>query len=198
MKLKIDRSWGIEEVESNNIFGYQFFPHQAKGEGFFIAAMRKNEEQEEIRIHTKNTFDHPSNKTKERLSDWVINSDDIEFVLHDELILGLPKKHLYEIVFLGKALKVIQKGTAIAVAKHDKLIPEHAFALSSKIATQNFSTIELTYDQAIAFLRKNVLNLPSQEKGFALMRYENTPIGWANLLGNRLNNLYPSASRIRS
>jgi len=42
------------------------------------------------------------------------------------------------------------------------------------------------------------LNLISEKTGFTLMSFQNTPIGWANLLGNRVNNLYPSAWRIRN
>lgn len=43
LKLTTDTSWGIEEVSENKIFAYRFFPHQAKGEGFFISVMRKTE-----------------------------------------------------------------------------------------------------------------------------------------------------------
>ena len=122
----------------------------------------------------------------------------IEFALHDELILALPKKYLFDITLLNKALRIIQKGTAIATAKHDKLIPEHAFALSNEINIENFPSIELTHEQAITYLRKDVLNLSDNKTGFTLMKYQGTPIGWANQLGNRMNNLYPSNWRILS
>ena len=198
LKLKVESTWGIEEVEKNNVFGYRFYPHKTKGEGFFISAVRKTGEQHEISIHKKKTFDHPPTKIKERLSAWLKGPEELEFVKHEELILVLPRNYLFEIEFLSKFLKVIQKGTAIATAKHDKLIPEHAVALSTQINQSNFPAVEMNYDQAIAFLRKDVLNLSAETKGFALMNYEGTPLGWSNLLGNRMNNLYPSAWRIRN
>jgi len=198
IKLKVESGWGIEEVNNKTIFGYRFFPHQVKGEGFFISVVRKKEEQHEISIHRKKTFDHPPTKIKERLYAWFESSDEIEFIKHEELILALPKNYIFEIEFLSKFLKVIQKGTAIATAKHDKLIPEHAFALSTKINHENFNSIELSLDDAISYLRKDVLNLSSEKTGFTLMNFQNVPIGWANLLGNRMNNLYPSAWRIRN
>lgn len=198
IQLKIESNWGMEEVHSKNVFGYRFYPHKTKGEGFFISAIRKTDEQHETSIHRKKTFDHPPTKIKERLSMWFKNSEQAEFIKHDELILALPKSYLFEIEFLSKFLKVIQKGTAIATAKHDKLIPEHAFALSTKINRENFNSIELTLDEAIAYLRKDVLNLTSEKTGFTLINFQNVPIGWANLLGNRMNNLYPSAWRIRN
>jgi len=198
VKLKVESSWGVDEVRTKNVFGYRFYPHKTRGEGFFISVVRKTEEQHEISIHKKKTFDHPTTKIKERLSEWVKVSEGIDFIKHEELILGLPKNYIFEIEFLSKFLKVIQKGTAIATAKHDKLIPEHAFALSTKINRENFNSIELSLDDAIAYLRKDVLNLTGEKTGFTLMNFQNVPIGWANLLGNRMNNLYPSAWRIRS
>jgi len=197
LKLKVESSWGVEEIINDNVFGYRFFPHKTNGEGFFISAIRKKEEQEEITAHTKKIFDHPPKKIIERLSEWFTNPEAIEFALHDELILALPKDYLFDITLLNKALRVIQKGTAIATAKHDKLIPEHAFALSHHIKKENFYSVELSQEQAIAYLRKEVLNVEG-ERGFALINFEGTPIGWANLLGNRMNNLYPSNWRIRS
>jgi NOL1/NOP2/fmu family ribosome biogenesis protein len=94
--------------------------------------------------------------------------------------------------------KSIQKGAAIATAKHDKLIPEHTFALSNEINDENFPSIELTHEQAIANLRKAVLNVSADKTGFTLLKYKCTPIGWVNQLGNPCNNLYPSNWRIRS
>src|SRR6478736_951738 len=169
LKLKVESEWNIEEVRKNSTTGYRFYPHKTKGEGFFISVIRKKDEQHETSIHRKKTFDHPPTKIKERLSDWVKSSEEVEFIKHDELILALPRTYLFEIEFLSKFLKVIQKGTAIATAKHDKLIPEHAFALSTKINPENFNSIELTLEEAIAYLRKDALNLPSEKKGFGLM-----------------------------
>jgi len=198
LKLKVESNWGVEEMQAKNVFGYRFYPHKTKGEGFFISVVRKTEEQQETSIHRKKTFDHPPTKIKERLSSWFKNSEDVEFVKHEELILALPRNYIFEIEFLSKFLKVIQKGTAIAIAKHDKLIPEHAFALSTRINHENFNSAELSLEEAIAYLRKDVLNLTSEKTGFSLMNFQNVPIGWANLLGNRMNNLYPSAWRIRN
>ncbi len=198
IKLKVDSSWGAEEVNTHGIFGYRFYPHKVNGEGFFISVIRKTHEQRDISIHRKKTFDHPPTKIKDRLFDWFLQPEATEFIKHDELILALPKNYLYEIEFLSKFLKVIQKGTAIATAKHDKLIPEHAFALAVNMKASNFNATDLSFDEAIAYLRKDVLNLSSEKGGFTLMNYQSVPIGWANLLGSRMNNLYPSAWRIRN
>jgi 16S rRNA C967 or C1407 C5-methylase (RsmB/RsmF family)/NOL1/NOP2/fmu family ribosome biogenesis protein len=197
-KLSIKSDWGIEEVKKGNVFGYRFYPHRVKGEGFFISVVQKNQKQNEFRIHAKSSLYSPPKKINDRLAQWVIHPEETEFILHDNLILSLPKKYFFEIDALTKVLKVIQKGTAVATLKHDKLIPEHAFALSTTISAENFPGVQLTHEDAIAYLRKDVLNPASEEHGFNLMKHQHVPLGWGNLLGNRMNNLYPSAWRIRN
>jgi NOL1/NOP2/fmu family ribosome biogenesis protein len=59
-----------------------------------------------------------------------------------------------------------------------------------------FKSIELTLAQALAYLRKDALLVGEGERGFALVTYQGIPLGWVNLLGNRINNLYPSGWRI--
>jgi NOL1/NOP2/fmu family ribosome biogenesis protein len=85
----------------------------------------------------------------------------------------------------------------VAELKHDKLIPEHAFALSNFINTEAFQTTDLNESEAIAYLRKDVLAISEGLKGFGLVRYKNQNLGWVNHLGNRTNNLYPANWRIR-
>ncbi len=198
LKLNLPVNWGVEEVAVENVFGYHFYPHKTKGEGFFVSVLKKIEHEEEVSIKSKRSFDYPYRKITERLSLWFKNQKEIEFISHDDLVLALPKESIQEIEFLSKNLRVIQKGTAVATIKHDKFIPEHSFALSNEINVENFPSIELTHEQAIAYLRKDVLNLNSDKTGFTLMKYQNLPIGWVNHLGNRTNNLYPSNWRIRT
>lgn len=197
VKLKVESSWGIEEVDDRGVIGYQCFPHKVKGEGFFVSVLKKKEDEDEIAARSKKMFEYTSRKLTERLSSWFKNSNDIEFISREDLILALPKENVNEIEFLSKNLRVIQKGTAVATVKHDKLIPEHAFALSNEINVENFPSIELTRDQAIGYLRKDNLNLTSDNTGFTLVTFQRTPIGWINQLGNRCNNLYPMNWRIR-
>jgi 16S rRNA C967 or C1407 C5-methylase (RsmB/RsmF family)/NOL1/NOP2/fmu family ribosome biogenesis protein len=197
LKLEVEKSWGIEEINQDSFYGYQFYPHKVKGEGFFISVLRKKSPEDEIQTHSRKSFDYTSKKIIEQLSSWMKNPNDVEFVSNNDLILAIPKNYKDEIELLSKNLRVIQKGTAIGTAKHDKLIPEHDFALSNEINLENFQSIELNYDEAIAYLRRDSLNLSSHKKGFILLKYQNTPIGWVNHLGNRTNNLYPMNWRIR-
>lgn len=58
---------------------------------------------------------------------------------------------------------------------------------------------ELTYPQAIAYLRKEAVVLsPEVPKGYVTFTYQGQVLGFAKNIGNRANNLYPQEWRIRS
>ena len=57
--------------------------------------------------------------------------------------------------------------------------------------------IELTYPQAISYLRHEALHLTAP-RGIVVVTYRDLPLGLAKSVGNRLNNLYPQEWRIRT
>jgi len=94
-------------------------------------------------------------------------------------------------------MHVVSAGTFVATAKHDKLIPEHVLALSLDINRDYFNVIPVEQETALQYLRKDTLIFPQNEKGFALIEFQGTLLGWVNVLDNRVNNLYPQEWRIR-
>ncbi len=195
LKLNVNSEWGIEEIETDGIFGYRFYPHKVKGEGFFISVIRKKEETHSVSIRTKSQLPLAPKKITERLNDWLLHKH--EFILLDDLIVALPTTYFTEIDWLANHLKIVTKGTAIATVKHEKLIPEHALALSTSLNDKNFNSIELDLPLALSYLRKEAILIGEGQKGFAIVTYQGHPIGWVNLLGNRVNNLYPTNWRVR-
>jgi NOL1/NOP2/fmu family ribosome biogenesis protein len=117
--------------------------------------------------------------------------------LLNDLIVALPERYVEEINWLSHQLNVVTKGTAMATVKHEKLIPEHALALSTELNQNNFPSIELDLPTALSYLRKETINIGEGERGFTIVTYQNQPLGFVNLLGNRVNNLYPANWRIR-
>lgn len=57
--------------------------------------------------------------------------------------------------------------------------------------------LELTYDQAIAYLRREALHVAAP-RGPLVVTYRSLPLGPAKSVGSRLNNLYPPEWRIRT
>lgn len=197
IELNTDPSWGIETIKKEEAIGYRFYPHKVNGEGFFISVMKKRSPQQPIRARSKKTFTGASKKITEQLNQWILQPERFRFIQQDDLLIMIVADLLEEVEYLSHQLHIVNKGTAVAEVKHEKLIPEHALALSVYLNKENVKSIEVDRDQALAYLRKENLMLAEGERGFALLTYEGNPIGWVNLLGNRLNNLYPSSWRIR-
>jgi 16S rRNA C967 or C1407 C5-methylase (RsmB/RsmF family)/NOL1/NOP2/fmu family ribosome biogenesis protein len=195
IKITGDATWGVQKIKKGN--GFRCYPHLVKGEGFFIAAYRKLADEQTVRLKTKLVFAKPPIKASDQLNGWVQQSEMFQFVLQDDMIIMIPKRYAADIEFLSKHLRLVTKGTALALLKHEKLVPEHAAALLVGLQTGNFERLPLTKDQALTYLRKDNLALNDTRKGFALVTIGELPIGWANLLGTRINNLYPGSWRIR-
>ncbi|UXE67329.1 MAG: rRNA methyltransferase [Chryseotalea sp. WA131a] len=195
VSLKLEASWGVEEVKNGNVLGYRCYPHRVNGEGFFLAIVRKKSHEPAKSFRLKNNVTLISKKANEALHDWMMPHNHT-FVQRDEYILSVSTPYLSALNTLFHLLKPVIRGTAVATQKHDKFIPEHALALSVHVHTDRFKKIDLSLEEALAYLRKDVLSVGEGEKGFALVMYEGVPLGWVNLLGNRLNNLYPAGWRI--
>ena len=84
--------------------------------------------------------------------------------------------------------------------KGKDLIPDHALAMcSSLLCREAFATEEISYKQAITYLRKEAITLPvTAPRGYVLLTYQHIPLGFVKNIGNRANNLYPQEWRIRS
>lgn len=195
--LQLDKNWGIETIQKSGILGYRFFPHRVKGEGFFTSVVRKTSIEAEIRMKNKHSFTSPSKKTMEQIPSWLLTPEEKTFIIRNDQIQFFPRNKTSEIEFLAKNSHLITAGTFLAAVKHDKLIPEHTSALSVELNKQNFNVIEVDQPTALQFLRKDNLPVMSDKRGFALISYKETPLGWVNVLDNRMNNLYPSEWRIR-
>ena len=182
---------------------YRFFPHKTRGEGFFLAALRKAEgEIEEIRVKSKGKKERgkaaPSIPQEARL----FLSDETSFSLewNGSFLRAYPKAHsdLFSLIN-AKPLRVLSAGICLGEAKGKDFIPSQELALSTALTPNAFPSVELEWEDAIKFLKKEALVLPSGiDKGYVLVRYQRLPLGFVKNLGNRANNLYPQEWRIRT
>jgi len=189
-KFQIEDGWGIIETEQ----GYRFWPDKVKGEGFFIACFRKTSSNDEEAYLPKIKPGKFSVKEMEILNKNV-NADGLAFLRHGEIIYTIPERLLADINFLSSKLRVVNCGTRIGEIIKDKLIPDHALALSNIISDKT-SKIELDHEQAIQYLKKKELRLETDKKGWTLVTHQGHHLGWINILPNRINNYYPKELRI--
>lgn len=195
--LHPDPSLQIKTITKDNAIGYRFMPHLVRGEGFFISAMRKKSDASKIRMKPKKKLTLATKSISSRLSEWLTSPEAFQFVMHDDLVFSFPEKYVSQFEMLLQTLKIIYAGTNLATLKHEKAIPEHALALSTQLNGSHFPTIDLDHNQAIQFLRRESIHIPSSQKGYHLVTHKSVGLGWMNVLDNRSNNLYPQEWRIR-
>ena len=130
---------------------------------------------------------------------WLKQAEDFRFEVRGTKVIAFPNVHLSEYDLFRQELKVVHAGVTIGELKGKDVIPDHSLAMSTLLNHDGFSRFELTYEQAIAYLRKEAITLDaSVPRGYILLTYKNIPLGFAKNIGNRANNLYPQEWRIRS
>jgi len=196
VKIATDSSWNIVETESekHKCPGYRFYPHQVKGEGFFVTCFKKNDgETQAASIKMK-----PSKPNKQELNiveSWLQNKELIKAIPVKDGYSIINPAHLEDINLLQSRLYLKKSGVFAGKIMGKDLIPDHELALSL-ILNDNVNRTELSYEQAIAYLRKDDLRIDGSKTGWSLMCYQDYGLGWAKILPNRINNYLPKELRI--
>ena len=200
VKIDISKFPGIKErvVNGNHsLYGYHFYPHLVEGEGFYISVLRKTNEEERSWPKVMKNVNFADKKTKAVLSKY-IDSNEFEFLQHNQQSLAFPIAIQKEMLgLLNTSLRIKKFGIDMGQVIREELIPEHALAMAN-ISHHQFEEIQLSKEEAIQYLQKKDFNINSTAKGWHLMKYENAYLGFAKLMGNRMNNAYPKEWRIRS
>ena len=189
--LHIDENWRITQSEN----GYRFWPDKVKGEGFFICCFKKLEGEEvEVKGKVKAGIETVTRKEKEVIEKWV-RMGGFAFVKNENTIYAWPDSLVSDMNFILSRLRVIYSGVRVGEIMRDKLVPDHALAMSG-IVNDSINRVNVNYEQAIQYLQRKELKIDSSSTGWKLVTYSGHSLGWINVLPNRINNYYPKELRI--
>ena len=198
LPLELQAPWNITTLKKENGTGYQLYPHLVKGEGFFIGALRKKTEEDyQERFAGKKKVLVPTAEVISQVSGWVDDPARCCWIQHGETVHMMPEGMLLDWPTLQSNLNVVYAGTAVGTITRNKIIPEHSLALSIQLKKESHSSVELSTNDALQYLRKNSITIDAPE-GMTLVTYGGLGLGWLNVLKNRSNNLYPVNWRIRN
>jgi 16S rRNA C967 or C1407 C5-methylase (RsmB/RsmF family)/NOL1/NOP2/fmu family ribosome biogenesis protein len=190
LPLNLDPSWGITDTGK----GYRFWPDKVKGEGFFIACFQNRTERDEVAVKNRSKLAVPGNKELELIGKWV-NKDGIDFIKHENTVYAWPQQLATEFALLIVKMKVLYSGVLAGELLPDKFLPDHALAMS-RMVQNNVPRIELSREQAIRYLQRKDIEAAGTGRGWHLVTFLDQPLGWVNVLPNRINNYYPKELRI--
>jgi 16S rRNA C967 or C1407 C5-methylase (RsmB/RsmF family)/NOL1/NOP2/fmu family ribosome biogenesis protein len=196
VKLDISKYEGIQEIIFKSITGYGFYPGKIKGEGLFLAVVRKPGNSNETMKQSYKKIDNPLTVNDIKNAGNLINTSLTNLFKHKDTIyeLSLP---LEDYQYLNNFLRIIKGGTALFKTRRDDIIPMHELALYCKMRKDAFPISELDYQQSISFLRKENIILKDSVKGWILLNFRGVNLGFAKNIGSRVNNYFPVDWRIR-
>jgi len=200
VQIPLQADWGIVETQSamHKAWGYRFYPDKVKGEGLFAACLRKREDTGQLQTFRSKNSPKPNYKEIDLLKPYVHNPADLYFFKMNDDWLAINKHHRDSLETLQYFMYLKKSGVRLGKLAGKELIPDHELATSLLINKDAFLQTELTHDQAIAYLRRDNMDLDITAKGWSLMTYQGYALGWAKLLPNRINNYYPKEIRIMS
>lgn len=189
--IAIDDNWGIVKARSG---GYHFFPHKVKGEGLFMAILRKRQGTKDERVVTKN-----SKSWTKMVADWLNEGEKYGIIeLNGEY--WAVRKDFGGVVakVMAAGLNVRACGVEYGVVKGREIVPAPGLALSLALDESRFQVLDVDHETAMKYLRCEAIEAGETERGIALVKSEGYSLGWAKNVGNRCNNLYPQYWRIRN
>lgn len=198
--MQFPDEWNIAPGIGTTLHCYRFMPHKVRGEGLFVAVIRKNPGQETVT--RKKTKDSTAAKVPQQFAStarqWIMDADNYNLVLSDDSVIAIPKLLCREFDALSSCLDIIGKGITVATIKGKDLIPSQSLLLSTAFNRDAFPCHEIDYPTAIAYLRREAITLTGAPRGYVVITYNGHPLGFVKNLGNRANNLYPQEWRVLS
>ena len=156
---------------------YRFIPGTTKGEGLFMAVLRK------LKIDNgKLKIESPQSESKSKKGKGKnMRGGNSQFSI------------------FNSQLRVLSDGHPVGTQKGKNIIPAHAEALLINLPKDKYPFAELSKEDALKYLHHEAIVLDADvPKGFVIVTYQGHPLGFVKNIGNRANNLYPQEWKIRN
>lgn len=170
----------------------RMYPHLNKGEGQFIALLKKHEQ---------------NKTTKVKLLKSNITSQQLELIkkfYQENLNIKVPSllynsnNHIYAILpqFPDlKGVKILRTGLYLGECKKGRFEPSHSLALTlTKDDVKRYYNFKATDSEVTKYLHGETLEGTNQ-KGYGLILVDDYPLGFYKESNNQVKNLYPKGLR---
>lgn len=190
VSLPVEKEWGIVKTD----FGYRFYPHLTKSEGFFCAVLRKRSGDRSTNFGKKKNSLLASQSEQAILHPFLKRSDILVLKKNNQLHLMNEEAAGFMTVF-EKHFYLKKAGVVAGEIKGKDLVPNQELAWFTELHP-DVRCMELDKETALKFLRKESFATPQNVSGLTLIQYKKRGLGWAKILANRMNNYLPNELRI--
>lgn len=190
-------AWGVMLGEGGCC---RFVPGLVRGEGFFLAVLRKKGEAEPVgALRGRRGVRRKTGVVPSSCRTWLRNADEFTFLSCGSAVYAVRAAFVDDVERLRGAVRVMQAGIKVCEVRGKDVVPCHALALSSDFNRASFGEMEVSYEEAVAYLcKKTLMARIGTAKGFLTVNYAGIPLGFVKNLGSRVNNLYPLECKIRT
>ncbi len=189
IRIALGPEWNVERSVIDGVIGHRFYPHRLKGEGFFLAALRKPGEwtpRSSKPASPEKTLDLHYVKPGDR---YLVEQSGVQHLVEERWRSATER--------IQHSLRTLAPGIPMAEMKGTDLLPHPALALSTALNVDAVQKVELDLPQAIHYLQG--LSITSTgARGHAIATFKGRPLGWLKGTGDRWNNRWPANWRIRS
>lgn len=197
--------FGVALGWSDHAHTYRFMPHVTRGEGLFVAALRLPEAVPAVSQPRggKRMAGRKGGKPAvpaSSLPQWLSGQSAYDAVPAGEGIRLVPREATRLVSQLADSgVRLLAAGVEFGTQKGRDLVPGHGLAMSTALRQDAFPDVPLEYGQALDYLRRENIPLPSgTPRGYVTVSHGGRRLGFVKNIGNRANNLYPQAWRIRN
>ena len=198
-EVAVDASWGIVCGRVGAFRTFRFYPHRARGEGFFAAVVRKAFDAGG-RCRTpkarRTVFASVDRAAAAELRRWVNSPERMCFATVADTCYGYYVAQAEAVKVLAEALPVIYSGVAMGQLFKGRLRPDPALAFFCGLNRDAVPAAELDEEQTLRFLRRQEIGAGPFAEGINLVCARGRALGFAKRIGNRVNNMYPNSLRI--
>lgn len=205
VEIPIKQQWGITGSVLNGFDKpvYRFIPGRTRGEGLFMAVLKKCGETD---IESIKPSKHKKAKDKNKKNSIGIDverylSIDVPHTIlkNDDKIMVIDSKWTDCLNVVKQYMKVINAGITIGQERGKDIVFDESLAMSIDLKKDAFPRLKLSRDEALNYLRRgNIVPPEGLEHGYVIVEYDDLPLGFVKNIGSRTNNLYPTEWRIRN
>ncbi len=188
--------FGIHPSLNPSLPALRFIPGITRGEGLFVALMRKSED-EAVRATKTRKQKQKKTPATVALPEWVSGKRLTGIAIEDSVI-AMPEGLLPIYYSLKNITNPLLAGVEVARMKGRKTVVTHPVLMSRIFLRGSLPEVEVDKEDALRYLRHQTLVLPADTpRGITVLTFEGLPLGAVNNLGNRANNLYPQEFKIK-
>ena len=198
-EVRMDAAWGVVCGRVGVFRTFRFYPHRARGEGFFAAVARKAPDaggRTRAPKARRSIISAVDRTSAAELARWLREPERMRFGEVAGTCYAWYAAQAEAVRQLSDALPVICSGVALGQIFKGRLKPDGALALFAGLDRGAVPVAELGEEEALRYLRRQEIAAQGLAEGVNLVCARGRALGFAKRIGARVNNMYPNSLRI--